>query len=121
MDGRYFGGKQVIAEIYDGKTKYDPKKQPKDKQEAKSASSAPDDDAENEAERLEKYAQWLEAQEEEEEESDGDGDDEERLAREASNGHRIRQSASPKPQKRSRVTEEEAENAYLEGDEEDEE
>ena len=50
MNGRFFAGKKVEAEIYDGKTKY--------------TSSLNSEDAEKEeAERLEKFAKWLESKE----------------------------------------------------------
>ncbi|ORX48246.1 hypothetical protein DM01DRAFT_262435 [Hesseltinella vesiculosa] len=47
MNNRYFAGKQISAEIYDGKTKYQ-----------KSGNTAEDD--EDEKQRLERYAKWLE-------------------------------------------------------------
>lgn len=48
MNGRYFAGKRVEAEIYDGKTKYTTK--------------ATGEDAEKEeAARLENFAKWLES------------------------------------------------------------
>ncbi|KAG2184153.1 hypothetical protein INT44_009168 [Umbelopsis vinacea] len=57
MDKRYFAGKQISAEIYDGTTKYQ-----------KSGSNDAEDD-EAEKARLEKYARWLESQEEDIEEN----------------------------------------------------
>jgi HIV Tat-specific factor 1 len=57
MDKRYFAGKQIAAEIYDGTTKYQ-----------KSGSNDAEDD-EAEKARLEKYAKWLESQEEDIEEN----------------------------------------------------
>ncbi|CAO3643067.1 unnamed protein product [Cunninghamella echinulata] len=49
MNNRYFGGKQISAEIYDGQTKY-----------KKSGSGHTEEDEESEKERLERYAKWLE-------------------------------------------------------------
>lgn len=49
MNNRYFGGKQISAEIYDGQTKY-----------KKSGSGHAEEDEEAEKERLERYAKWLE-------------------------------------------------------------
>lgn len=52
MNNRYFAGRQISAEIYDGKTKYQ-----------KSGTKGPGlDEEEEEAEkaRLERYAKWLE-------------------------------------------------------------
>ncbi|KAG0043461.1 hypothetical protein BGZ83_011391 [Gryganskiella cystojenkinii] len=51
MSGRYFAGQRVEAEIYDGHTKYE---STKTKQELE----------EEEKQRLERYARWLEAEEE---------------------------------------------------------
>ncbi|KAI8341045.1 hypothetical protein BC941DRAFT_415701 [Chlamydoabsidia padenii] len=48
MNNRYFGGKQISAELYDGRTKY-----------LKSGSNDAEDD-EAEKARLERYAKWLE-------------------------------------------------------------
>ncbi|GAB5587542.1 hypothetical protein Unana1_02442 [Umbelopsis nana] len=53
MDKRYFAGKQISAEIYDGHTKYQ-----------KSGATDTEEDEEAEKARLEKYAKWLESQEE---------------------------------------------------------
>eukprot|EP00160_Parvularia_atlantis_P005572 Unigene14799_Nuclearia_a/m.44487 Unigene14799_Nuclearia_a/g.44487 ORF Unigene14799_Nuclearia_a/g.44487 Unigene14799_Nuclearia_a/m.44487 type:complete len:212 (+) Unigene14799_Nuclearia_a:464-1099(+) len=50
MDGRYFAGRRVEAAIYDGATKYD------------AFSSAKAEDADDEAERLRRYGDWLEQQ-----------------------------------------------------------
>ncbi|CAO3663100.1 unnamed protein product [Umbelopsis vinacea] len=58
MDKRYFAGKQIHAEIYDGHTKYQ-----------KSGASDAEEDEEAEKARLEKYAKWLESQEEDIEEN----------------------------------------------------
>ncbi|CAO3612177.1 unnamed protein product [Cunninghamella blakesleeana] len=49
MNNRYFGGKQISAEIYDGKTRYN-----------KSGPGLTEDDEEAEKQRLERYAKWLE-------------------------------------------------------------
>ena len=50
MNGRFFAGRKLEAEIYDGKTKY--------------TSNVTSEDAEKEeAERLEKFAKWLESKE----------------------------------------------------------
>ncbi|KAI8062690.1 nuclear mRNA splicing factor-associated protein [Gongronella butleri] len=51
MNNRYFAGKQISAEIYDGKTKY----------QKSGGNSAEDEQAEKE--RLERYAKWLEGEE----------------------------------------------------------
>ncbi|KAJ2959769.1 hypothetical protein NQZ79_g4799 [Umbelopsis isabellina] len=61
MDKRYFAGKQIAAEIYDGQTKYQ-----------KSGSSDTQEDEEAEKARLEKYAKWLESQEEDIQENNRD-------------------------------------------------
>lgn len=55
MNGRFFGGRQVLAEVYDGKTKYE-KSSMKESEETEEEMQA----------RLEKYAKWLESQEEKE-------------------------------------------------------
>ncbi|KAI8988932.1 hypothetical protein BDB01DRAFT_757675 [Pilobolus umbonatus] len=52
MNNRFFAGRQITAEVFDGKTKYE-----------KSGSRNTEEDEEAERIRLEKYAQWLEAQE----------------------------------------------------------
>lgn len=57
MDKRFFGGKQISAEIFDGKTKYE-----------KSGGKQTEEDEEAEKLRLERYAKWLE------EEGGKDGD-----------------------------------------------
>jgi HIV Tat-specific factor 1 len=51
MSGRYFAGQKVEAAIYDGHTKYESKKS-KEELEAE------------EKRRLERYAKWLETEEE---------------------------------------------------------
>ncbi|KAI9472032.1 MAG: hypothetical protein EXX96DRAFT_344761 [Benjaminiella poitrasii] len=56
MDKRYFSGRQIEAEIYDGKTRYE-----------KSGGRTTEEDEEAERIRLERYAKWLE-------EGGGDGD-----------------------------------------------
>ncbi|KAG2176418.1 hypothetical protein INT43_005658 [Umbelopsis isabellina] len=61
MDKRFFAGKQISAEIYDGQTKYQ-----------KSGSSDTQEDEEAEKARLEKYAKWLESQEEDIQENNRD-------------------------------------------------
>jgi HIV Tat-specific factor 1 len=61
MDKRYFAGKQISAEIYDGQTKYQ-----------KSGASDTQEDEEAEKARLEKYAKWLESQEEDIQENNRD-------------------------------------------------
>jgi len=58
MDKRYFAGKQISAEIYDGHTKYQ-----------KSGAADGEEDEEAEKARLEKYARWLESQEQDIEEN----------------------------------------------------
>ncbi|KAF9166084.1 hypothetical protein DFQ26_008754 [Actinomortierella ambigua] len=50
MNGRFFAGQRIEAELYDGHTKYDVKKS-KEEMEAE------------EKQRLERYAKWLEAEE----------------------------------------------------------
>ncbi|RUP46430.1 hypothetical protein BC936DRAFT_146964 [Jimgerdemannia flammicorona] len=52
MNGRFFGGRQVTAEVFDGKTKYE-KSSMKDSEETEEETQA----------RLEKYAKWLESEE----------------------------------------------------------
>ncbi|KAF9585220.1 hypothetical protein BGW38_003361 [Lunasporangiospora selenospora] len=54
MNGRYFAGQRVQAEVYDGHTKYEGAQRSKEELE------------EEEKQRLERYAKWLETQEEEE-------------------------------------------------------
>ncbi|KAJ1661144.1 hypothetical protein IWQ61_000014 [Dispira simplex] len=49
MDGRWFGGRRVCADIYDGKSRY--------------GASQPRETEEETQERLEKFAQWLEQDE----------------------------------------------------------
>lgn len=49
MNNRYFAGRQISAEIYDGKTRYE-----------KSGARTTEEDDENEKARLERYAKWLE-------------------------------------------------------------
>lgn len=61
MDKRFFAGNQISAEIYDGQTKYQ-----------KSGSSDTQEDEEAEKARLEKYAKWLESQEEDIQENNRD-------------------------------------------------
>lgn len=51
MNNRYFAGRQISAEIYDGKTKYQ-------KSGARTDVEGEEDEAENA--RLERYAKWLE-------------------------------------------------------------
>lgn len=55
MDKRFFGGRQISAEIYDGKVKYQ-----------KSGGKQTEEEDEAEKLRLERYAKWLE--------EGGDGD-----------------------------------------------
>lgn len=59
MNNRYFAGRQISAEIYDGKTRYE-------KSGARTTMTEEED--ENEKARLERYAKWLE-------EGGGDDDD----------------------------------------------
>jgi len=49
MNGRYFSGRQIEAEIYDGKVRY-----------KKSKTGAVGDESVDEAARLEKFGAWLE-------------------------------------------------------------
>lgn len=49
MNGRYFSGRQIEAEIYDGKVRY---------KKAKGGTTG--DEAGDEATRLEKFGAWLE-------------------------------------------------------------
>ena len=49
MNERFFGGRQITAEIFDGKTKYQ-----------KSGGVPSEEDEEAERLRLERYAKWLE-------------------------------------------------------------
>jgi len=49
MNGRYFSGRKIEAEIYDGKVRY---------KKAKGGSAG--DDGGDEATRLEKFGAWLE-------------------------------------------------------------
>lgn len=51
MSGRYFGGQKVEAGIYDGHTKYETKKSKEELEE-------------EEKRRLDRYAKWLETEEE---------------------------------------------------------
>lgn len=51
MNGRFFGGQAVIAGLYDGKHRY----------RKSGRGSAREDDAQNEAERIEEFGRWLEA------------------------------------------------------------
>ncbi|KAG1609010.1 hypothetical protein G6F46_011120 [Rhizopus delemar] len=51
MNNRYFAGRQITAEIFDGKAKYE-----------KSGGKQTEEDEEAEKQRLEKYAKWLEEQ-----------------------------------------------------------
>ncbi|KAF9896325.1 hypothetical protein BX616_007678, partial [Lobosporangium transversale] len=53
MSGRYFAGQKVVAEIYDGHTKYDVKKSKEELEQ-------------EEKQRLDRYAKWLESEEEKE-------------------------------------------------------
>ncbi|OBZ83172.1 hypothetical protein A0J61_08784, partial [Choanephora cucurbitarum] len=46
---RFFSGRQISAETYDGKTKYE-----------KSGGNSTEEDEEAEKQRLERYAKWLE-------------------------------------------------------------
>ncbi|KAI9317514.1 hypothetical protein BX666DRAFT_1856955 [Dichotomocladium elegans] len=57
MNNRYFAGRQISAEIYDGKEKYQ-----------KSSVRTEDEDEEAEKARLERYARWLEEGDETEQE-----------------------------------------------------
>ena len=50
MNGRFFGGQAVIAGLYDGKHRY--------KKSGRGA--AHDDEAKNEAQRIEEFGRWLE-------------------------------------------------------------
>jgi len=61
MNGRYFGGRRIEAEIFDGKTKYQ-----------KSGSKDNELDDEEEKARLERYAKWLE---DEDDDKKGDAED----------------------------------------------
>lgn len=49
MNGRYFSGRRIEAEIYDGKVRY-----------KKAGSGDAGDDAESEETRLERFGAWLE-------------------------------------------------------------
>jgi HIV Tat-specific factor 1 len=49
MNDRYFAGRKISAEIFDGKTKYE-----------KSGGKPSEEDEEAEKQRLERYAKWLE-------------------------------------------------------------
>lgn len=49
MNNRFFGGQQISAEIFDGKTKY-----------LKSGGAFTEEEEEAERLRLERYAKWLE-------------------------------------------------------------
>lgn len=49
MDKRFFGGRQISAEIFDGKAKY-----------KKSGGAQTEEEDEAEKQRLERYAKWLE-------------------------------------------------------------
>jgi HIV Tat-specific factor 1 len=51
MSGRFFAGQRVVAEIYDGHTKYESQKSKEELEE-------------EEKQRLDRYARWLEAEEE---------------------------------------------------------
>ncbi|KAG1457138.1 hypothetical protein G6F56_006674 [Rhizopus delemar] len=51
MNNRFFAGQQIIAEIFDGTTKYE-----------KSGGKTTEEDEEAEKQRLERYAKWLEEQ-----------------------------------------------------------
>ncbi|KAG9063561.1 hypothetical protein KI688_004446 [Linnemannia hyalina] len=51
MSGRFFAGQRVVAEIYDGHTKYESQKSKEELEE-------------EERQRLDRYAKWLEAEEE---------------------------------------------------------
>jgi len=53
MNGRYFGGKRIVAEVYDGKTKYKVENPLEDKEE-------------EERKRSERYRKFLNQQNEEE-------------------------------------------------------
>ncbi|KAG0324923.1 hypothetical protein BGZ99_001282 [Dissophora globulifera] len=71
MSGRYFAGQQVTAEIYDGHTKYEVQKSQEELDE-------------EERRRLERYAKWLETEEENANKAKGkdtavDGADEEEI------------------------------------------
>lgn len=51
MSGRFFAGQRVVAEIYDGHTKYESQKTKEELEE-------------EEKQRLDRYAKWLESEEE---------------------------------------------------------
>jgi HIV Tat-specific factor 1 len=73
MSGRYFGGQRVVAEIYDGHTKYETKRSREEQEE-------------DERRRLERYAKWLETEEENNKSSDTigqSGDTEKTIAADA--------------------------------------
>lgn len=53
MNGRFFAGRQIEANIYDGSTRY--------KSSAKKAKMPSGGDAEQQ-QRLEKYSEWIEAE-----------------------------------------------------------
>ncbi|KAK9475029.1 uncharacterized protein V1510DRAFT_409846 [Dipodascopsis tothii] len=56
MDGRFFGGRRITATIYDGEVRY--------RKAKKAAPAGLDDDADrDEQDRLEKFGEWLEADE----------------------------------------------------------
>ncbi|KAF8968891.1 HIV Tat-specific factor 1, partial [Entomortierella lignicola] len=50
MSGRYFAGQKVVAEIYDGHTRYEAQKSKEELEE-------------EEKQRLDRYAKWLETEE----------------------------------------------------------
>ncbi|KAF9354480.1 hypothetical protein BGX34_011009, partial [Mortierella sp. NVP85] len=73
MSGRYFAGQRVVAEIYDGHTKYETKRSREEQEE-------------DERRRLERYAKWLETEEENNKSSDTigqSGDTEKTIAADA--------------------------------------
>lgn len=69
MNNRYFAGRQISAEIYDGKTKY---------QKSGPRSDVEGEEDEAEKARLERYAKWLE---------EGGSDDEKEKARSNNNSN----------------------------------
>ncbi|KAI7821864.1 hypothetical protein BC939DRAFT_454716 [Gamsiella multidivaricata] len=76
MSGRYFAGQKVVAEIYDGHSKYEVQKTKEELEE-------------EEKQRLDRYARWLEAEEEKEKkgkqktDDEADGDTEQTIAADA--------------------------------------
>lgn len=57
MRGRYFGGRRLDAELYDGKIRYR-----SSKDASREKGGEPDDGEQDEARRLEEFGQWLEKQ-----------------------------------------------------------